>query len=92
VALSAQDLILDGEVVVADSRGIPEFGLLHADLASGRKDRLVYYAFALLYLNGFDLRGARLAKRKRMLSELPAGASDRILYTEHLEGGRSRDP
>ena len=27
------DLILDGEAVVADSRGIPDFGLLHADLA-----------------------------------------------------------
>ena len=60
--------------------------MLQADLAAGRKDRLVYYVFDLLYLNGFDLRGARLARRKRMLSELLAGASDRILYSEHLEG------
>ena len=82
----ANDLILDGEAVVADSRGIPDFGLLHADLAAGRKDRLLYYAFDLLYLDGFDLRGARLAERKRMLSELLAGASERILYAEHLEG------
>ena len=66
------DLILDGEAVVADSRGVPDFGLLHADLAAGRKDRLLYYAFDLLYLDGFDLRGARLAERKRMLAELLA--------------------
>jgi bifunctional non-homologous end joining protein LigD len=85
-ALPAKDLILDGEAVIADSHGIPDFGLLHADLAAGRKDRLLYYAFDLLYLDGFDLRGARLAERKRMLSELLAVASERILYAEHLEG------
>ena len=40
-ALPGNSLILDGEAVVADSRGIPDFGLLHADLAAGRKDRLL---------------------------------------------------
>jgi bifunctional non-homologous end joining protein LigD len=87
-ALPAKDLILDGEAVVADSRGIPDFGLLHADLAAGRRDRLLYYAFDLLYLDGFDLRGARLIERKR-----PAG---RRIRTHPLRraprGGRRRDP
>ena len=41
--LPATDLILDGEAVVADSRGIPDFGLLHTALAAGRQDRLLYY-------------------------------------------------
>jgi bifunctional non-homologous end joining protein LigD len=85
-ALAADDLILDGEALVADSRGVPDFGPLHADLAAGRKDRLLYYAFDLLYLDGFDLRGARLAERKRLLPELLADASERILFAEHLEG------
>jgi bifunctional non-homologous end joining protein LigD len=84
--LLAADLILDGEAVVADSRGIPDFGLLHADLAASRRDRLLYYAFDLLYLDGFDLRGAPLAERKRLLAELLADASERILYAEHLDG------
>jgi hypothetical protein len=84
--LPAADLILDGEAVVADSRGIPDFGLLHADLAASRTDRLLYYAFDLLYLDGFDLRGAPLAERKGMVSELLAEASERILFAEHLEG------
>jgi bifunctional non-homologous end joining protein LigD len=84
--LPATDLILDGEAVVADSRGVPDFGLLHAALAAGRQERLLYYAFDLLYLDGFDLRGARLAERKHVLAELLAGASERILYAEHLEG------
>ena len=34
--LPAKDLIVDGEAVVADSRGVPDFGLLHADNAAGR--------------------------------------------------------
>jgi hypothetical protein len=59
-ALPANYLILDGEAVVADSRGVPDFGPLHADLAAGRTDRLLYYAFDLLYLDRFNLRGARL--------------------------------
>jgi bifunctional non-homologous end joining protein LigD len=41
-ALPSKDLILEGEAVVADSRGVPDFGLLHADLAAGRKDRVLY--------------------------------------------------
>jgi bifunctional non-homologous end joining protein LigD len=55
--LPSTDLILDGEAVVADSRGIPDFGLLR------RKDRLLYYAFALLHLDGFDrlLKGQNCA-------------------------------
>jgi bifunctional non-homologous end joining protein LigD len=85
-ALPANELILDGEAVVADSRGIPDFGLLHADLAAGRKGRLLYYAFDLLYLDGFDLRPVPLSERKRALAELLAGASERILYAEHLQG------
>ena len=85
-ALSAKDVILDGEAVVADSRGMPDFGLLHADLAAGRQDRLLYYAFDLLYLDGFDLRGAPLVERKRLLLELLPDTSERILFAEHLEG------
>ena len=33
--LPADNLILDGEAVVADTRGAPDLGLLHADLAAG---------------------------------------------------------
>jgi bifunctional non-homologous end joining protein LigD len=49
-ALPANDLILDGEAIVADSRGMPDFGLQHADLAAGRQNRLLYHAFDLLQI------------------------------------------
>ena len=89
--LPAADLILDGEAVVADSRGIPDFGLLHANLAASRRGRLLYYAFDLLYLDGFDLRGASLAERQGMLSELLAEASEPILFCRASGGRRRRD-
>src|SRR5919106_6925274 len=66
--LPANELILDGEAVVADSRGVPDCGVLHADLAARRQDRLLSYAFDLLHLDGFDLRGAPLVERKRLLA------------------------
>jgi CBS domain-containing protein len=74
-------------VVVIDSHGVPDFAALHADLAAGRTDRLLYYAFDLLYLDGFDLRSSPLLERKRVLAELLSSADvGRILFSEHLDG------
>src|SRR6267142_2242628 len=47
--------VIDGEVVVTHE-GRANFSELQAELAAGRQDRLVYYAFDLLWHNG-DLRG-----------------------------------
>ena len=84
--LKAKEFVLDGEVVLVDARGIPDFSMLHAALAAGSTEQLLYYVFDLLYLDEFDLRDAPLAERKRRLSALLAGAGERILYAEHLEG------
>jgi bifunctional non-homologous end joining protein LigD len=70
------ELILDGEVISANERGAANFSQLQADLANSRYDRMVYYAFDLLYLDGFDLRASPLIERKRVLSGLPKEASD----------------
>jgi bifunctional non-homologous end joining protein LigD len=85
--LPAKYLIADGEVVVIDSHGVPDFAALHSDLAAGRTDRLLYYTFDLLYLDGFDLRASPLLERKRVLAQLLASADvGRILFSEHLDG------
>ncbi|WP_306664779.1 hypothetical protein [Bradyrhizobium sp. Arg816] len=47
--------IIDGEVVVVHE-GRTNFSELQAELAGGRQDRLQYYAFDLLWLDGGDLR------------------------------------
>jgi len=79
--------IVDGEVVVVHE-GRTNFSELQAALAKGDQDRLLYYAFDLLWLDGKDLRKLPQVERKRLLKELfdahqfeaPA------LYSEHLVG------
>jgi bifunctional non-homologous end joining protein LigD len=78
--------ILDGEVVVIHE-GRTNFSELQAELAAGRQDRLVYYAFDLLWRDG-DLRKLPQVERKQMLSDL-LGENDigqPVVYSEHLTG------
>ena len=78
--------ILDGEVVVIHE-GRTNFSDLQAELAAGKQDRLVYYAFDLLWRNR-DLRKLAQVERKRMLSDL-LGENDiglPVIYSEHLTG------
>jgi len=78
--------IIDGEVVVIHE-GRTNFSELQAELAAGRQDRLVYYAFDLLWRDG-DLRRLPQLERKQALSDL-LGENDinlPIIYSEHLIG------
>src|SRR4051794_26681837 len=84
--LDAEQIVLDGEVIVPAQDGLSDFGALESDLAKGGSDRLVFYAFDLLHLDGFDLRRCRLLDRKRALAQLIGGATGALRYSEHLEG------
>jgi bifunctional non-homologous end joining protein LigD len=78
--------IIDGEVVVVHD-GRTNFSELQAELAAGKQDRLVYYAFDLLWRDG-DLRKRPQIERKQALSDL-LGENDiepPIIYSEHLIG------
>jgi len=85
--LGKHDFILDGEIVVLDERGISNFHSLQDDLAGKRQDRLVYFVFDVLYLDGFDLRQVPLIDRKQILADLLGSTSHaaRIRLSEHLE-------
>jgi bifunctional non-homologous end joining protein LigD len=84
--LALGSAILDGELIVEDSAGISSFNDLVSDLRTGRLDRLRYYVFDLLYLNGVDLRGASLANRKGLLAAVLESApdADGIFLSEHF--------
>jgi bifunctional non-homologous end joining protein LigD len=78
--------IIDGEVVVIHG-GRTNFSELQAELAAGGQDRLVFYAFDLLWREG-DLRKLPQLERKQMLEDL-IGENDidlPVLYSEHLTG------
>jgi bifunctional non-homologous end joining protein LigD len=86
-ALPANKVILDGELVALDAKGRPAFYELPAELKARVKAKLVYYAFDLLYLDGFDLRATPLIERKRVLAELLNTPSLGVIrYCEHIEG------
>jgi bifunctional non-homologous end joining protein LigD len=89
--LPAGKLVIDGEVISANERGHPDFSALQDDIKRKRYDRMVYYAFDLLHLDGFDIRAAPLIERKRLLqsflSEAAGLTAPRILYSEHFENG-----
>jgi bifunctional non-homologous end joining protein LigD len=84
-ALGAESVIVDGEAIVAGPEGVPDFAALHADLARGRTDRIKFYAFDLIYLDGRDLRKLPLIERKEKLRTLLEGAPALLQYSDHFE-------
>ncbi|WP_334493693.1 ATP dependent DNA ligase [Bradyrhizobium sp. AZCC 1614] len=77
---------MDGEVVVVHE-GRTNFSELQAELAAGRQDRLVFYAFDLLWRDG-DLRRRPQIERKQLLLDL-LGENDiefPVLFSERLVG------
>jgi bifunctional non-homologous end joining protein LigD len=69
--LKATDAVLDMEAVVLDENGKSGFQALQAALGEGgQRDRIVAYAFDLLHLDGRDLTGLKLTKRKEKLNKL----------------------
>jgi bifunctional non-homologous end joining protein LigD len=87
-ALPVNNVILDGELVAVDAKGNAVFYELPSELKVRVKAKLVFYAFDLLYLDGFDLRGADLVDRKRVLEALLADAQGMqlIKHVDHIAG------
>ncbi len=82
------DGVLDGELCVLDEHDMPDFSALQTALSEGRTDRLVYFAFDLLFDGPEDLRKLPLSHRKARLQALidrtPKTAADRLRYVEHF--------
>ncbi|WP_025111284.1 DNA ligase D [Pseudomonas sp. H1h] len=67
-ALGLESAWLDGEMVVADEQGVPDFQALQNAFEAGRSGHIVYYLFDLPYLNGVDLREVPVEERRAALS------------------------
>jgi bifunctional non-homologous end joining protein LigD len=87
--LPCQQALLDGEILVQDERGIASFAALQDALAEGRTHELIFFAFDLMYLDGYDLTEVPLLERKQALEELldaVVGPTTPVQISEHVLG------
>lgn len=61
---------LDGEIVVLNAEGIPDFQALQGAFDQSSTDNIIYYIFDLPFYDGFDLRGVTLMERKQLLKSI----------------------
>jgi len=80
-------MVLDGEIAVPDERGVTHLDALSDATSDGRPERLAYFAFDLLHLDGHCLRRCPIEDRKMLLRDVIGAAScERIVYVDHVLG------
>jgi bifunctional non-homologous end joining protein LigD len=91
--VKAKSAILDGEIVALDEHGRSSFSLMQQRTGFRERGRRVaakpdiqvlYYAFDVLYLEGYDLRRVPLERRKDTLAELLVTPSDTVRLSDHF--------
>ncbi|MEX3962147.1 DNA ligase D [Paraburkholderia sp. EG286B] len=86
-ALKVESAWLDGEAVVLDAAGVPNFQSLQNAFDAGRAGDITFWLFDLPWLDGVDLRGVALEARREKLSALLARKPDDALrFSEAFEG------
>lgn len=81
--LNVQSAVLDGEVVVLDEKGVSHFQKLQNYFESDPDQKLNYFVFDLLMLNGEDLRDRPLKERRKKLQEILKGKRRSRLKLSH---------
>ncbi|ROM83623.1 ATP-dependent DNA ligase [Pseudomonas brassicacearum] len=67
-ALGLESAWLDGEMVVANDQGVPDFQALQNAFEAGSSGKIAYYLFDMPYLNGMDLRKVPVQERRTALA------------------------
>ncbi|HWB52104.1 MAG TPA: DNA ligase D [Stellaceae bacterium] len=85
--LPVESAVIDGELVSLRPDGTTSFADLQDAISGQRTDTLTFFAFDLLYRDGFDLTAAPLDARKAALAELiPPDAQGMLRYSDHQVG------
>lgn len=87
--LGLESAWLDGEMVVADEQGVPDFQALQNAFEAGRSGNILYYLFDLPYLNGVDLREVPVEERRAALATVLKTSKDPLL---RFSDGFGEDP
>jgi bifunctional non-homologous end joining protein LigD len=80
------DLMIDGEVVVLNEEGKPDFDTLQ--LYNGKRTPIRYCVFDLLYMDGKSLMDLPLYQRKELLEAL-VKEDEIFLFSENFEDGKA---
>ena len=76
----------DGEIVVLNDKGVPDFGALQNAFDTARAKSIAYFVFDAPYLAGFDLRQVPLQERRRLVKDaLDRAPSELVRFSEAFE-------
>lgn len=75
--------VVDGEIVVLDERGVPDFSGIQQWMRH-QEGQLVYYVYDILWLDGISLMDEPLYKRREVLKQL-APESGVIRFSDHID-------
>ena len=81
--LKVDQAVVDGEIVALDAQGSPSFQALQ-HRGSHAAHQIVFYAFDLLHLDGKDLNGEPLLKRRARLARVLDGSG--LFASQELPG------
>jgi bifunctional non-homologous end joining protein LigD len=85
--LPVDTALIDGELVHLAADGTTNFSGLQDAIATGKTGALNFFAFDLLYRDGWNLTGATLENRKAALTDIiPPDAAGILRYSDHQEG------
>ncbi len=85
--LPLNSALIDGELVHLEPGGTTSFSGLQDAISSGKTGALNFFAFDLLYRDGWDLTGAGLEDRKTALAEIiPPNQQGMLRYSDHQIG------
>jgi bifunctional non-homologous end joining protein LigD len=76
------DAVLDGEIVVVDDQGRPDFQMLQ-NYQKSSGGYLVYYVFDLLFFHGHDLTSLPLLRRQELL-QIILPADQHLKFSDHV--------
>ena len=77
---------LDGEIVVINGKGVPEFQLLQNAFDSAKTRDIVYFVFDLPHFGGYDLTRVPLVERRELLKKvLEKNPSSRVRFSDAFD-------
>jgi bifunctional non-homologous end joining protein LigD len=92
--VKGRKVVLDGEVVALDEQGRPSFSLMQQRTGMSPDGRrraqrtdvpVMYFAFDLLYFEGYSLMRVELEHRKQLLEQIVQNSS-LVRYSDHVAG------